>query len=240
MLSSHRHAGARKGPSTQRAHADAGYLRAVSSTCARAIITTTRAFEGAVMCIGSTTSSPEAGKRYYLETRLFSRCLADDVKYGDGSVLKAGTIIGEEEMNKLRDDPTVDRVRELSPITDDSPLGISAKAYGMSLATGGMVELGEAVGVIAAQSIGEPGTQLTMRTFPQRAVSRRSDIAGGLPAFVDCSRPVPRRTRPSPRPRTRVWFAWGRNEGKVAPSHRRRHGIRRRLCHSARCSQRVP
>ena len=99
-------------------------------------------------------------------------------------MLKAGTIIGEEEMNKLRDDPTVDRVRVLSPLTDDSPLGISAKAYGMSLATGGMVELGEAVGVIAAQSIGEPGTQLTMRTFHTGGIAG-SDIAGGLPRVVE-------------------------------------------------------
>ena len=47
----------------------------------------------------------EAGKRYYLETRVFSRCLADDVTCRDGTVLKAGTIIGENEMNTLRDDP---------------------------------------------------------------------------------------------------------------------------------------
>jgi DNA-directed RNA polymerase subunit beta' len=75
-------------------------------------------------------------------------------------------------------------VRVLSPLTDDSPLGISAKAYGMSLATGGMVELGEAVGVIAAQSIGEPGTQLTMRTFHTGGIAG-SDIAGGLPRVVE-------------------------------------------------------
>ena len=53
----------------------------------------------------------------------------------------------------------------MSPLTDDSDVGISAASYGLSLATNKTIETGEAVGVIAAQSIGEPGTQLTMRTF---------------------------------------------------------------------------
>jgi DNA-directed RNA polymerase subunit beta' len=76
-------------------------------------------------------------------------------------------------------------VRVLSPLTDDSAFGISAKSYGMSLATGGKIELGEAVGVIAAQSIGEPGTQLTMRTFHTGGVAGAQDIAGGLPRVVE-------------------------------------------------------
>jgi DNA-directed RNA polymerase subunit beta' len=72
----------------------------------------------------------------------------------------------------------------LSPLTDDSALGVAAKAYGGSLATGMLIEMGEAVGVIAAQSIGEPGTQLTMRTFHTGGVAGR-DIAGGLPRVVE-------------------------------------------------------
>ncbi len=165
------------------------------------------------------------GKRTYLETRLYSRTLADDVTVngppeamevdesgkpglnvlvweveeahwaerwipakGSGDkvalTLPRGAVVREREMNLLRDDPDVTRVRVLSPLTDDSPFGISAAAYGLSLATGRMIEPGEAVGVIAAQSIGEPGTQLTMRTFHTGGIAGR-DIAGGLPRVVE-------------------------------------------------------
>ncbi|MDP6697846.1 MAG: DNA-directed RNA polymerase subunit beta' [Acidimicrobiales bacterium] len=126
----------------------------------------------------------EPGKRYYIENRLYSRTLADDVELSDGSTMPAGTIVGEAELVALRDDPSVERVRVLSPLTDDSAVGISAACYGMSLATGKPIEVGEAVGVIAAQSIGEPGTQLTMRTFHTGGVVGK-DLAGGLPRVVE-------------------------------------------------------
>jgi DNA-directed RNA polymerase subunit beta' len=125
-----------------------------------------------------------AQKRTYLETRLFSRTLANDVTCEDGTVFPRGTVVERETMEKLRDDPTVTRVRVLSPLTDDSSAGISGASYGMSLATGKAIEVGEAVGVIAAQSIGEPGTQLTMRTFHTGGVAG-TDIAGGLPRVVE-------------------------------------------------------
>ena len=99
-------------------------------------------------------------------------------------VLEAGTEIGDEELDALRDDPTVDRVRVRSPLTCQAELGVCRKCYGRSLATGKTIELGEAVGVIAAQSIGEPGTQLTMRTFHTGGIAG-SDIAGGLPRVVE-------------------------------------------------------
>ena len=69
-------------------------------------------------------------------------------------------------------------------LTCDAELGVCALCYGRSLATGKSIELGEAVGVIAAQSIGEPGTQLTMRTFHTGGVAGK-DIAGGLPRVVE-------------------------------------------------------
>ncbi|MCD9625755.1 DNA-directed RNA polymerase subunit beta' [Rhabdothermincola salaria] len=126
------------------------------------------------------------GKRSWLETRLFSRTLADDVELADGTTLHRGTVVADEELVMLRDDPQVNRVRVLSPLTDDSELGISAASYGLSLASGKLIELGEAVGVIAAQSIGEPGTQLTMRTFHTGGIaSAGGDIAGGLPRVVE-------------------------------------------------------
>ena len=70
-----------------------------------------------------------------------------------------------------------------SPTTPS--IGISAASYGLSLATGKTIEIGEAVGVIAAQSIGEPGTQLTMRTFHTGGIAGAGDIAGGLPRVVE-------------------------------------------------------
>ena len=99
-------------------------------------------------------------------------------------MLPRNTIVGDEEMEALRDDPTVDRLRVRSVLTCDAELGVCAMCYGRSLATGKMIELGEAVGVIAAQSIGEPGTQLTMRTFHTGGVAGK-DIAGGLPRVVE-------------------------------------------------------
>ena len=71
-----------------------------------------------------------------------------------------------------------------SPLTDQSRHGISATSYGLSLATGRTVEPGEAVGIMAAQSIGEPGTQLTMRTFHTGGVAGE-DITHGLPRVVE-------------------------------------------------------
>lgn len=124
-------------------------------------------------------------KRTYLDTRLFSRVLADSVELSNGDVIPAGVMVGDAELALLQDDPAIKRVRVLSPLSDDSSQGISAAAYGMSLATGKIIEQGEAVGVIAAQSIGEPGTQLTMRTFHTGGVAGAQDIAGGLPRVVE-------------------------------------------------------
>jgi DNA-directed RNA polymerase subunit beta' len=127
----------------------------------------------------------QPGKRSYLDTRLLSRVLADDVELSDGSVLAAGTEVRDVELEQIENDPKVTRVRVQSPLTDDSDFGISSGAYGTSLATGKTIEEGEAVGVIAAQSIGEPGTQLTMRTFHTGGVAGGGDIAGGLPRVVE-------------------------------------------------------
>ncbi len=134
----------------------------------------------------------QAGKRAYVETRIFGRTLAVDVELSKdnpheelaGKVIEAGREIGDEEMAALRDDPEVDRVRVRSVLTCQADYGVCAKCYGRSLATGRTIELGEAVGVIAAQSIGEPGTQLTMRTFHTGGIAG-SDIAGGLPRVVE-------------------------------------------------------
>ena len=130
-----------------------------------------------------------ASKRNWLETRLFGRTLHNDITLSDGTasngtVLPRNSIVGDRELVLLRDDPKITRVRVRSVLTCESKQGICAKCYGRSLATGNEIELGEAVGVIAAQSIGEPGTQLTMRTFHTGGVAGK-DIAGGLPRVVE-------------------------------------------------------
>jgi DNA-directed RNA polymerase subunit beta' len=125
----------------------------------------------------------EPGKRHNLDTRVFGRVLAEDVKLADGKV-PAGTMVGDAEMTRLRDDESVDRVRVRSVLTCEAAYGVCAACYGRSLATGRSIELGEAVGVIAAQSIGEPGTQLTMRTFHTGGIAGE-DITHGLPRVVE-------------------------------------------------------
>ena len=125
-----------------------------------------------------------ANTRAYLEAKLFGRALLQDLTLTDGTVLAKNSLIGDDEMVALRDDEKINRVRVRSVLTCDAELGICGLCYGRSLATGKPIEMGEAVGVIAAQSIGEPGTQLTMRTFHTGGVAGK-DIAGGLPRVVE-------------------------------------------------------
>ncbi len=125
-----------------------------------------------------------ANTRAYLDTKLFGRALLNDVTLADGTVIEKNTILGDVAVDSLRDDPGINRIRVRSVLTCDAELGVCALCYGRSLATGKPIELGEAVGVIAAQSIGEPGTQLTMRTFHTGGVAGK-DIAGGLPRVVE-------------------------------------------------------
>ena len=182
--------GARKGlVDTALRTADSGYLtRRLVDVAQELIINDEDPFErpGVIRGIWLDDIQPDTpDKLAHLETRLFGRVLADDVELSDGSKIERDTMVGDDELAALRDDEAVSRVRVLSPLTDNSAFGISAKSYGMSLATGGPIELGEAVGVIAAQSIGEPGTQLTMRTFHTGGVAGAQDIAGGLPRVVE-------------------------------------------------------
>ncbi len=181
--------GARKGlVDTALRTADSGYLtRRLVDVAQELIINEYDPLDGDGPVFGVSLDDivPDTeSRRTYLETRLFSRSLADDVVLANGTVYERGTIVGEAELDALRDDPEITRVRVLSPLTDDSATGVSGACYGMSLATGKPIEVGEAFCVIAAQSIGEPGTQLTMRTFHTGGVAGK-DIAGGLPRVVE-------------------------------------------------------
>jgi DNA-directed RNA polymerase subunit beta' len=125
-----------------------------------------------------------ANMRAYLDTKLFGRAVLNDVPLSDGTVIPKNTILTDLHVEQLRDDDSIGRLRVRSVLTCDAEMGVCALCYGRSLATGKTIELGEAVGVIAAQSIGEPGTQLTMRTFHTGGVAGK-DIAGGLPRVVE-------------------------------------------------------
>src|SRR5205085_10750455 len=95
--------------------------------------------------------------------------------------LEQGTILLEEDVDRLLA-TGITEVRVRSPLTCQTPYGICQHCYGMDLATGHLVRRGTAVGVIAAQSIGEPGTQLTMRTFHSGGIANaQGDITLGLP-----------------------------------------------------------
>ena len=126
----------------------------------------------------------EAGRRSYLETRAYGRLLAEDVTLADGTVIPAQTLLDDDLVARIREDEAVDRIRVRSVLTCEAEHGVCSACYGQSLATGRLIELGEAVGVIAAQSIGEPGTQLTMRTFHTGGVIGE-DITHGLPRVVE-------------------------------------------------------
>ena len=181
--------GARKGlVDTALRTADSGYLtRRLVDVAQELIINDEDPFENNEPVPGIYVDL-EAGDRP-LEVRLLGRILADVVTLDDGTEIAPGEMVTRQLMERLAADSGLDRVRVLSPLTDNSLQGISAKSYGMSLATGAIIETGEAVGVIAAQSIGEPGTQLTMRTFHTGGAMELgrsvSDIARGLPRVVE-------------------------------------------------------
>ena len=99
-----------------------------------------------------------------ISERILGRVLQEDIKK-DGKVLFEKGHLFDEESALLLQNSGIKKVKIRSPITCEAKLGLCSKCYGRDLARGHLVHIGEAVGVVAAQSIGEPGTQLTMRTF---------------------------------------------------------------------------
>ena len=116
-----------------------------------------------------------------LSTTVYGSTLARDAKDADGNVvLSAGVDLGDVEIEAAIA-AGIEEITVRSVLTCDSAVGTCAACYGRSLATGKRVDIGEAVGIIAAQSIGEPGTQLTMRTFHTGGAATAPDITQGLP-----------------------------------------------------------
>ena len=122
----------------------------------------------------------------HVETSLFGRNLAEDVVVDNKVVLPAGTDLGDRNIDLLVASGVSD-VKVRSVLTCDSKVGQCAMCYGRSMAAGKTVDVGEAVGIIAAQSIGEPGTQLTMRTFHTGGamLEGETQITHGLPRIVE-------------------------------------------------------
>jgi DNA-directed RNA polymerase subunit beta' len=118
-----------------------------------------------------------------LRDRILGRTAADDVLHPENrSVLAlAGTMLDEDLIEEL-ELAGVDEVKVRTALTCETRFGICAKCYGRDLGRGGLINGGEAVGVIAAQSIGEPGTQLTMRTFHIGGAASRAAIASSVEA----------------------------------------------------------
>jgi DNA-directed RNA polymerase subunit beta' len=116
-----------------------------------------------------------------LGERVLGRVVSEDVAVASsGEVLiKAGVLI-DEKLVKLLEKMGVDQVMVRSPITCETRYGVCAQCYGRDLGRGHRINIGEAVGVIAAQSIGEPGTQLTMRTFHVGGAASRAAAANGV------------------------------------------------------------
>jgi DNA-directed RNA polymerase subunit beta' len=173
--------GARKGlADTALRTADSGYLTRRLVDVAQDVIVRIEDCE-TTAGIWIELENAELGDRVI--DRYQGRIAAQDVTIGDEVLLRSGDEIDDEVARRiLRDRSQIGRVKVRSIMTCKAREGVCRMCYGRNLATGRLVEIGEAVGVIAAQSIGEPGTQLTMRTFHTGGVATGgADITQGLP-----------------------------------------------------------
>jgi len=118
-----------------------------------------------------------------LRDRILGRSTAEEVLHPETRqvVIPAGTLLDEDMLDEI-EAAGVDEVKVRTALTCETRYGICAKCYGRDLGRGGLVNIGEAVGVIAAQSIGEPGTQLTMRTFHIGGAASRAAVASSVEA----------------------------------------------------------
>ncbi|QIZ34848.1 DNA-directed RNA polymerase subunit beta' [Saccharopolyspora sp. ASAGF58] len=176
--------GARKGlADTALRTADSGYLTRRLVDVSQDVIvreTDCGTERGIRMPIAELLDDGKLLRDAHVETSVYARTTADDVTDSDGNIVLArGSDLGDPAIEKLLA-ANITKVKVRSVLTCESGVGVCAVCYGRSMATGKLVDVGEAVGIVAAQSIGEPGTQLTMRTFHQGGVAG-DDITTGLP-----------------------------------------------------------
>ncbi len=117
---------------------------------------------------------------YSFALRVFSRTALEDIKVKNKILVKAGQIIDKETSEKITKEPSIISIKVRSPLRCKTLYGVCSKCYGTDLGRGEPIKIGEAVGVVAAQSIGEPGTQLTLKTFHVGGIAG-VDITHGLP-----------------------------------------------------------
>jgi len=179
--------GARKGlADTALRTADSGYLTRRLCDVAQDVIIREEdcgTDRGLALPIATRQQAGNLVKHDHVETSVYGRTLAEDIEVNGNVIAKAGVDLGDRIIDELVN-AGVDEVKIRSVLTCDSKVGQCAACYGRSLAAGQLVAVGEAVGIIAAQSIGEPGTQLTMRTFHTGGVAG-DDITHGLPRIVE-------------------------------------------------------
>ena len=112
--------------------------------------------------------------------------LSEPVRCTDGSVLKEGSMLSLEDVKAItKDAKALGDVMVRTPLNCRVKSGVCQKCYGYDLSQAKPVSMGEAVGVVAAESIGEPGTQLTMRTFHTGGIAGGGDITMGLPRVIE-------------------------------------------------------
>jgi len=170
--------GSRKGKSdTSLKTADAGYLTRRLVDVAQDVVVTEKDCKSDKYIIIKQDESSQYGETY--AERLLGRTSAETVRSGSKVILKSGEQITEEKISAL-EGASIDQVKVRSVLYCRADWGICQACYGRDLAKGELVEIGTAVGIMAAQAIGEPGTQLTMKTFHMGGVSV-GDITTGLP-----------------------------------------------------------
>jgi len=173
--------GARKGlADTALKTADSGYLtRKLADVAQNVIINTIDC--GTIN--GITKGAIYKGEEIAVPLResIIGRCARDSIRnpVSDEMIVKENEVITRDIAERI-ERLGLDTIRVRSPLTCESPVGVCARCYGVDLSTGNLAEEGLAVGIIAAQSIGEPGTQLTMRTFHTGGVATRAVVENEL------------------------------------------------------------
>jgi DNA-directed RNA polymerase subunit beta' len=181
--------GTRKGLSdTALRTANAGYLTRRLVDVAQDVIVRAEDCKDTDGFVMTKEQSEEIGEE--LAKRALGRVTLEDIKSGKKVLVKKGELIAEKEYEKIKN-VDLQEVKVRSIINCKTIRGVCRKCYGFDLGYNKLVELGEAVGIVAAQSIGEPGTQLTMRTFHTGGVAGQ-DITQGLPRVEELfeARPV--------------------------------------------------
>ncbi|MCW2590935.1 MAG: DNA-directed polymerase subunit beta [Mycobacterium sp.] len=192
--------GARKGlADTALRTADSGYLTRRLVDVSQDVIVREHDCEterGVVVTLAELQDNGSLVRDAHIETAAYARTLASDAVDAKGNVVvERGHDIGDPAIDALLA-AGISEVKVRSVLTCTTGTGVCAMCYGRSMATGKLVDIGEAVGIVAAQSIGEPGTQLTMRTFKQEG-GVGEDITGGLPRVQELFEArVPRNTAP--------------------------------------------